>query len=89
MEVNVGSLEKQRRDALRFECICWFFAIVGPAVAGYLLRHRIPGFLERPEVMVAALAPVFLCLIGAIGFHRLRKGIERKIAARDGGPDVR
>lgn len=83
MEVNVGPLEKQRRDALRFELVCWFFVISGPLVAGYLLRHRLPGFLERPEVAVAALAPVFLLLIGAIGFHRLRKGIDRRIAARD------
>ena len=79
--MDLGSLEKQRKDALRFELICAFFAMTGPLVAGYLLRARLPGFLERPEVMVAALMPVFLLIGATIGFHRLRKGIERRIEA--------
>jgi hypothetical protein len=76
------TLAKQRRDALLFETVCWVLALGGPAIAAWLLRDRMPQIFASAAYMIAPIIPSVLLLGAAIGFRRLRKGIERRMAGR-------
>ena len=75
------TLEKQRRDALRFELICLGLALAGPAIAAYLLWHRMPEIMDNAAYMIAPIIPSILLILAAIGFDRLRRAIDRRIRA--------
>jgi len=63
------------------ECLCFAIALIGPAVGGYLLRDRFEALAQVPISLWVPLIPPLLLFLAGIGFHRHRKGIERKLSA--------
>ena len=83
-------LRRQRRGALITEIICFSVALIAPAIAYYFLHDKLAKITQIPAALWAPLIPVVLLTLAGIGFHRHRKGIERKLrAATQGSGDPR
>ena len=88
--IDLDLLRRQRRGALFTEVICFSVAVIGPVIAYYFLHDKLAKISEIPAALWAPLIPPILLVLAGIGFHRHRKGIERKLrAATEASADPR
>ena len=78
---DLDLLRRQRRGALFTEVICFAVAVIGPLIGYYFLHDKLAKVSEIPAALWAPMIPPVLLLLAGIGFHRHRKGIERKLRA--------
>ena len=75
------TLQKQRRNALGLEILCFGLAVLVPAVGALLLGDKLAAMWQVPLAIWVPLIPPFVLFLGGIGFHRHRKGLEQRIRA--------